>query len=411
MTDTRARIGALLAAGLLALVGGGCRDSGVSASSVPGEDAGEERPLTLGVLAITAGPNATPTTRAVADSVRLAATDADEAGGVAGRPVLVVVGEADDPQVAKASVSGFLAGGVQAVIGAQASRISLAIVDDVVDAGRVQCSGGNTSPLFTTLDDAGLYFRAAPSDALQGPVLAGLVSGAGRRRVAVVAANDAYGQGLGDAFAGAFAEKGGTVVVRVDYDPSATDFAADLDRVAATSPDAVVFVGDTPQVLAGLADRRLIPAAGVGLYGGDALTERALNDADPTRAGRFDGVEVTTPVPSSASAQSTRFDAAYPESAGAFTPGAYDCAAVVILAATQAESTDPAVFAPLMVDITRGGTKCVDLGECMRLVRSGVDIDYDGPTNPADWSDVGEPVAATYETQRFDAGEFSTVPP
>lgn len=406
MTRIRFGMSALVAAGTLVL--GSCSSAGEQATP-PAEDGGASRPLTLGLLAITSGPKATPASRAVADSARLAVADANAAGGVAGQAILVEVGAADDPQVAKVSVDELLTKGVQAVIGAQPSRISLAVVDDIVDAGRVQCSGGNTSPQFSTLDDAGLYFRAAPSDALQGPALAGLVADAGYERVGLVAANDSYGQGLGDAFARAYTARGAEVVARVDYDPAATDFSTDLDRITAAHPDAVVFVGESPEVLAGLADRRLVPPAGVGLFGGDALTPSALATADPANTGLFDGTEVTTPVPSAASPQSARFDAAYPESAGAFTPGVYDCTAVVILAATQANSTDPASFAPRIVDVTRGGTKCNDLAACMRLVREGVDIDYDGPTNPADWSDVGEPVAATYEARRYANGAFTTI--
>lgn len=407
-TPSRTRVGVFAVVPLMALLVGSCNNTRGDATP-SAHEATAGRPLMLGVLAITSGPRATDASRAVAESARFAVAEANGAGGVVGQPVLVEIGEADDPQAARVSVSDLLARGVQAVIGAQPSRISLAVVDDIVDAGRVQCSGGNTSPQFTTLDDAGLYFRAAPSDALQGPALARLVASAGRGRVGLVAANDSYGQGLADAFARAYSDSGGTVAVRVDYDPTATDFAADLDRVVGARPDAVVFVGESPQVLIGLAARQLVPSAGVGLYGGDALTPSALATADPTKAGIFDGTEVTTPVPSAGSAAATRFDAAFPESAGRFTPGTYDCVAVVVLAATQANSTDPAAFAPLMVDVTRGGTKCSDLVECLRLVRAGVDIDYDGPTNPADWSDVGEPVSSTYEAQRYSNGAFATI--
>ena len=54
--------------------------------------------------------------------------------------------------------------------------VSLSVIDKITGAGVVQFSPANTSRRFDTYADKGLYFRTAPSDVLQGPVLGNLVA-------------------------------------------------------------------------------------------------------------------------------------------------------------------------------------------------------------------------------------------
>jgi branched-chain amino acid transport system substrate-binding protein len=82
---------------------------------------------------------------------------------------------------------------VQAIIGAAATGMTMAVIDNVTSAGVVQCSPSNTGIGLTTYPDNGYYFRTAPSDVLQAPVLADLVVNAGYTNVAVVARADDYG--------------------------------------------------------------------------------------------------------------------------------------------------------------------------------------------------------------------------
>ena len=60
----------------------------------------------------------------------------------------------------------------------------------------------NTAAELSTVDDKGLYFRTAPPDGLQAAALTDIIMRDGVRRVAIVAREDAYGQGLMDAVQG-----------------------------------------------------------------------------------------------------------------------------------------------------------------------------------------------------------------
>jgi branched-chain amino acid transport system substrate-binding protein len=60
-------------------------------------------------------------------------------------------------------------------------------------------------------------FRVSPSDLAYGPALARWAHGRGRRRAAVLYANDEYGRGVSASFAGAFRRQGGQVVAQDPY--------------------------------------------------------------------------------------------------------------------------------------------------------------------------------------------------
>ena len=60
-------------------------------------------------------------------------------------------------------------------MGAACSGTSLAILDTAIAAEVVMVSPSNTSPQFTKMDKKGFYARTAPSDLLQGDVLASLL--------------------------------------------------------------------------------------------------------------------------------------------------------------------------------------------------------------------------------------------
>ena len=80
----------------------------------------------------------------------------------------------------------------------------------------------------------------------------------------------------------------------------------------------------------------------------------------------------------------------------------YDCAIIFGLAALQAASGDAADWAPLVVDVTRGGTKCNTYADCAELILEGENIDYDGAAGPLNFLDVGEPGSGTYDIYQIN---------
>ena len=74
-----------------------------------------------------------------------------------------------------------------------------------------------------------------------------------------------------------------------------------------------------------------------------------------------------------------------------------------MLAAQEAQSTDPSVIKDHMISVTSGGTKCSLVEDCLVLVWAGEDIDYDGASGPLDFGPSGEPGIGTYDIFIYDA--------
>ena len=166
------------------------------------------------------------------------------AGGVLGKPVEYVQGDSGDTSTDTASttVDRLLGESVDAIVGAASSGVSLTVIDKITAAGVLQISPANTSEKLSTYADNGLYYRTAPSDILQGAVLANLIAGDGNQSVYIMALDDAYGTGLAASIGKNLEAAGVTVLGTKIYDPAAATFDAEVGEVVAANPDAIMLV-------------------------------------------------------------------------------------------------------------------------------------------------------------------------
>ena len=349
------------------------------------------------------------------EALGLAIEDINAAGGVLDQevPEPVAGDEAGQEAAAQQAADRILAEQPSAIVGAAASGMSLAIIDRVTGANVMQCSGSNTAPTFTDYEDDGLYIRTAPSDALQGPVLANTIVNDGYSNVAIVARADDYGSGLAEATATALENAGATVALNETYDPLAREFNAVVSSVESAEPDAVVVIAfeEGGQILQGMFEAGLTPDS-IGVYGADGLRSADLgsivNESDPSVIA---GMKGTAP----ASADNPDFISRLQEFAPdleetQFAPQVYDCAVTMALAAEAAGSVNAADFKAEVNGITSEGTECTSFEECKGLLEDGEDIDYNGASGPLDFTDAGEPGTATIEVYEFDdAGELQSV--
>lgn len=176
--------------------------------------------------------------------VDLAVADINAAGGVLGKPVKQVKGDSGDgtPNIAPGETDKLLRGGADAIIGAASSSVSLSVIDRITGAGVAHISPANTSTAFDTYADKGLYFRTAPSDVLQGQVMASTVIGDGYQNIAILARQDSYGEALAENVKKFYEQSGGKVVSYKLYDPNAANFTAEVNSIKAEDPDAIVLI-------------------------------------------------------------------------------------------------------------------------------------------------------------------------
>ncbi|SNS48335.1 amino acid/amide ABC transporter substrate-binding protein, HAAT family [Geodermatophilus pulveris] len=196
---------------------------------------------------------------------RLAVQDINAAGGVLGQEVRLVEGDSGDASTdtATQTVDRLLQEGVNAIIGAASSGVSLTVIDRITGAGVLQFSPANTSDQFTDYNDNGLYFRTAPPDTLQARALADLIINDGNNTVGIMALNDPYGTGLLDNTRENLISAGLSEdsIVTLTYDPQAANFDAEIQQMADFNPDAIVVIGfeESARIIEGLNQQGIGP--------------------------------------------------------------------------------------------------------------------------------------------------------
>ncbi len=336
----------------------------------------------------------------IALGAALAVEQINAAGGINGQPVQLIEGDSGcDGAVALTSLNDVIAQGAQGVMGAACSGTSLAILDTAIAAEVVMVSPSNTSPQFTKIDKKGFYARTAPSDLLQGDVLASLLVEDGVQTVSIISRADSYGRGLAEATAAAFEAAGGTVKTIVYHATDATEFTSEVTAVGKGAPDAIVGIL-FPETGCGV----LQPAFEQGLLDTPWYMTDGVKDAGLASlcglGTALDGFKGTAPGSAAGEAKDA-FEAAYAEVSAdgsptfIFAPQAYDAVMLMAISAAANGVTGPEIASGL-VAASSGGEKCIGVA-CIALAADGVDVDYVGASGEIELNAVGDPTAATYD--------------
>ncbi len=335
--------------------------------------------------------------------VDLAIKEINEAGGVLGQDVAKFDADSGDgtPDIAGAEVDKLFSQNADAIIGAAASGVSVSVIDKITGAGVVHFSPANTAAGFDTYEDNGLYFRTAPSDVLQGQVLGNLAVEDGFENVAVLARQDFYGEGLANKVRETLEEKGASVAEFILYSADAQNFTAEINRIAASKPDAIVLV--TFEELTKIVPQLIAKGIGpqdVQLY----LVDGNLADYSKQK---FDltGVKGTVPVPAE---EDPTFNERLLEirelDSFSYAAQSYDAAIIIALAAIAAGDDAGESVGAEIINVTKEGTQCSTFEECSALLEDGEDIDYQGASGPTDMNDSGSPNSGTIGVQQYNKG-------
>ncbi len=331
----------------------------------------------------------------------LAVQDINDAGGVNGADVVFNPGDSsDNADVANQTVDRHLAEGVDMILGAASSSVSFTVIDKVTQNCKIHFSPANTSPDFTDYDEDDLYFRTAPSDILQGRVLADLIVNEGNTTAALLALQDPYGEGLLNFTVQPLEEQGVQVLEQFVYDPSAQNFDAEVQRIVSADAEAIVVIGfdESSQILTGLfeageGDKNIYLVDGnIGNATGEKFTEPGI----------LEGIKGTLPAAEITADFQQRLLEVDPDLIDfSYGPETYDAVVIAALAAQAAGTDNPAEVAAKINGITRDGEKCTTFADCKALLEAGTDIDYDGPSGPQAFSPAGEPTEASFAILQY----------
>ncbi len=213
--------------------------------------------------------------------VEYAVKEINDAGGVLGNPVELSQGDSGDTSTDIASTTSdrLIGEGVDAIIGAASSGVSLTVIDKITAAGVTMFSPANTSPALSDYPDNALYFRNAPADGLQGAVVANQIVEDGNASVYIMNLDDAYGNGIAAVVKDVLEAAGVTVLGVKAYDPTAASFDAEVAEVVSADPDAVVLVSfdEGSRILRTAVENGIGPKA-KNWYGTDGNMGNALGE-------------------------------------------------------------------------------------------------------------------------------------
>ena len=381
------------------------------AQKKPTTKVGEKQDIKVGIILGFTGPieSLTP---AMAASAELAFKEASDSGSLLNGSTITPL-RADstcvDSAAAQTAAEGLVSQGIAAIMGADCSGVTGAIATNVaVPKGVVMISPSATSPGLTDLDDNGLFFRTAPSDARGGQILADITKDRKIKSVAITYTNNDYGKGLADVYEAAVKAHGITVTTVASHEDGKADYTAEVSTLAAAGGDAIAVIGYLDQGGKGIIQGSLDSGAfdtfilSDGMIG-DSLTDEfgdSLNKSFGSLPGSTGkGANVFTEVAKAADI----------DSSGPYTSESYDAAALLILAMQAGGSADRASIQKNVMSVANlPGLKIYpgELKKALDLLAQGKQINYEGASN-VEFTEVGESYGSFLEKEVKD-GKFKT---
>lgn len=297
---------------------------------------------------------------------------------------------------------------VSGIVGADCSGVTTAILTNVALAnGMVMISPSATSPALSTVEDNGLFFRTAPSDARQGAVMTSVIMDRGIKEVALTYTNNDYGKGLADAFQSEFEAAGGSVTISTAHEDGKADYSAEVGALAAAGGEVLVVAGYLDQGGKGIIEGSLDS----GAFDTFVLPDGMVGDSLPAAIGTdLDGSFGQVPGTDSPGAGKLVEMAADYDGSSPFTAESYDAAALIMLAMQAANSADPAEYKGKVMDVANApGEKILpgELGKALEILASGGEVDYVGASN-VELIGAGES-AGNYREIEIKGGKLTTV--
>jgi branched-chain amino acid transport system substrate-binding protein len=338
--------------------------------------------------------------------VNAALREINEAGGVGGKPVVVVNRDSGDASTQKVeeSFADLVNQGVDVVIGPSSSVLAQRLLEPAADAEVPLISPAATYPQLTVLDEGGVFFRTIASFPHQALALTQVFEAKEVATVAVVYRDDDPDSSLAAALDASLTAAGIDLeALELAADAKPEDLTAAIEKVKKAEPDAVVLA--TPDN--GDQTKALITQLSAAGYGGAKLWLTSGNLADYSQAlpagllngvnGLLDGAET---------------DAAFQAKIKKEDPGvidfryaaeAYDATVLAALAAVLAGDDGGASIARLVPAASIDGIKCTSFGECVDVLRTQPDIDYDGISGSVNLDADGDPARGGYSVVAYNA--------
>lgn len=305
--------------------------------------------IRMGAVLSLTGANAT-VGEDVRRAVDMAVDQVNAKGGVLGKKFAVIVEDSGGTPTTALNAARKLVSvdKVPVVIGEYSSGISIPLGQYLVKEGIVHINIASTSVKLRELgatafnviglESYGNRFSAADAWAL------------GYRKVAMIAPNNAYGQGVAHGFRQEFEKLGGKVLVETLYTAGQSTYRRELQQIARSAPDAYIYTAYGQE--AAIINRE---AYELGLrkkpwYG--ILFSMCLSDTAPEIANGQLGMEVGSVDGAAGKAYAEAFRTRYKQDMKtSYTGYAYDAVLMTAAAINRAKSTAPDAVATALKEV------------------------------------------------------------
>lgn len=358
-------------------------------------------------------------------SARTAVTEINAAlrrVGMANRMSVQFVGTEDDQGQVQPAVEGATKlvqiNDADVLVGTILSASTIAVAESVAIRNNViQIAPTSSSPAIAELADRNLVWRVSTSDTFQSRALIrGVAARFGRRAaINVGARNDAFGVALRDLFVQGWRANGGRIGEVVTWNADAPSLDSEAQQLVRGNPDGWVIIDLAPGF------QRLVPSlvrAG-GWRPDRTFVTNSMRNADLLRRigdRATDGLRGVSPTSPKGRVRNA-FDAMFKRRAAdkpvtGFEPTAFDAVILPFLAAVKGRSSNPNAIKANMRAISGPPGKrytYLQLGQAIRDLAAGKDIDYEGVWGPIDYDAKGDPSAGFIELWGFKDGNIHTI--
>ena len=346
----------------------------------------------------------------MADGAELAIKEVSDSGALlGGLQVVSVRGDTTciDSAAATAAAERLVtADRVNAIVGGDCSGVTIAVLQNVAKPnGIVMISPSATSPALSTIEDDGLFFRTAPSDARQGEVVADILQEMDIGEAALTYTNNDYGKGLADSIEANFKMRGGTITISAPHEDGRGDYSAEVGTLAAVGGDILIVAGYLDQGGKGIIQASL----DTGAFDRFFLPDGMIGDSLVEAIGADLNGSIGT-VPGTDSPGAARLEEIAGMASGPFVSESYDAAALILLAMQAAGSTDSSDFKDHVMAVANAPGEQIFPGElekALGILANGGDIDYVG-ASAVELVGAGES-AGNYRQMAVEDGELVTV--
>jgi branched-chain amino acid transport system substrate-binding protein len=292
------------------------------------------------------------------NGVRMAIEDLNAQGvTIGGKKVkfeIAAEDDAADPKQGTAVAQKLCDAKVAGVVGHLNSGTTIPAAKIYNDCGIPHITGAATNPNLTKPGYKTTYRIIANDNALGAGLAFYAADTLKLKKIAVIDDRTAYGQGVAEVFAKVAKSKGIEIVDQQFTTDKATDFMAILTAIKAKKPDAVFYGGMDAQAGAMLRQMDQLGLSNLKYFGGDGIcTSEIIKIAAGAKS--LDGVICAEGGASLAkmpggTAWKAKYDAKYPGQFQVYSPYTYDATFVLVDAMKRANSADPKVYIPKIVE-------------------------------------------------------------